>query len=45
VIDAFIDSYDKEFGKVREKSAGRNAFDPKSLRIKVTVFEEVIANE
>ena len=37
VIDAFIDSYDKEFGKVREKSAGRNAFDPKSL-MKLLVY-------
>jgi transposase len=31
VIDAFIDSYNKEFGKVREKRVGRNAFDPKAL--------------
>lgn len=37
VIDAFIDSYDKEFGKVREKSVGRNAFDPKSL-MKLLVY-------
>lgn len=37
VIDAFIDSYNKEFGKVREKSVGRNAFDPKSL-MKLLVY-------
>lgn len=37
VIDAFIDSYNKEFGKVREKSVGRNAFDPKAL-MKLLVY-------
>ena len=37
VIDALIDLYDKEFGKVRDKKVGRNAFDPKAL-MKLLVY-------
>lgn len=31
VIDAFVDSYKKPFGKEKEKVAGRNAFNPKTM--------------
>ena len=31
IIDAFIDSYDKPFGKKKDKVAGRNAFNPKMM--------------